>query len=186
MIDNLSSDPLAEKIKPLKIELPMAPDPEAQARVAARRNGTKARLITQHKGPNKDPTPGANYKDHNIDDLKKSFGETHDHSISQWQAGKGVVGPTGQEGSWFFSGFNTPSNSAYEANQNFGYQHDMQATDADLQAKTPEERKAYDKANYESAKSGFWVLKTSGDLKKSLKRTQEIFREHGFIVRESY
>src|SRR5437773_267345 len=123
----------------------------------AKSNGTRGRLISQHKSPNKDPTPGANYGTHNLTDLDKAFNETHDHAISQWQAGSGAVGPTGSEDAWYLKNFNRPSNSAYEANQNFAYQHDMQATDAELQAKTPEEKKAYEWANKKSAVEGMWV-----------------------------
>ncbi len=139
----------------------MARREAALAKVKAQINGTKARLITEHKGPNTEPTPGAEYQ--SDADLKKALGETHAHSISQWQADSGVVGPTGQEDTWKFSWANRPANtSGFEENQNFGYQHDMQATDAELQAKTPEQKKAYAEANYESAKKGFWVLKTQG------------------------
>ncbi len=156
---------------------------EAIARSQAKINGTKARLITEHKGPNTEATPGADYQ--SDADLKKALGETHAHSISQWQAGSGVVGPTGEEDSWKFSWANKPHTDGYTENQNFGYQHDMQATDAELQAKTPEQKKAYADANYESAKKGFWVLKTQGP-DQAMKRTQEIFKEHGFTVREHY
>ena len=149
-------------------------------------NGTKARLITQHKGPNTDPTPGANYGKHNLTDLENAFNETHAHSLSQWQAGQGVVGPTGSESNWLYSGFNSPLNSGYEGYQNFAYQHDMQATDADLQHRTPEEQKEYDKANRNSALAGMYVVQTTGDVNKALAKTQEVFRNHGFIVRQSY
>ncbi|AKT42940.1 hypothetical protein [Chondromyces crocatus] len=191
MLDKLSPDPLAAKTEAQKtaaegyVQLAeLEKQRSAEAQVAA--NGTKGRLITEHKGPNTDPTPGADYKGKSPDDLKKAFGETHAHSIRQWEAGQGVVGPTGSEGNWFYGGFNKPSNSAYELNQKFGYQHDMQATDAELQAKTPEEKKAYASANRDSAIEGFWVLKRTGDLNKAMKRTKEIFDKAGFPVRESY
>jgi hypothetical protein len=157
---------------------------DAEARVRA--NGTKARLISQHKGPNTDPTPGANYGTHSTADLEKAFNESHAHAASQWQAGGGAVGPTGGENVWYLRGFNRPTNSGYEANQNFAYQHDMQATDADLQAKTPEEREKYEKANKKSAVKGMWVLKRTGDLHKAMAKTQRVFRDHGFIVRQNY
>src|SRR5262245_5795110 len=103
----------------------------------ARSNGTIAQLIIQHKGPNTSPTPGADYGDNKPEDVTKAFNETHDHAIRQWQAGKGVVGPTGSE-DWL-SPLNNPHTTGYEGNQNFAYQHDLQATDAELQAKTPEQ-----------------------------------------------
>ena len=154
------------------------------AAVMAIRNGTKARLISQHKGPNKERTPGADYGPKNQDDLDKAFQETHDHAINQWQAGDGVVGPSGSEG--WFPGFNDPDKTSYESNQNFAYQHDMQATDAELQALTPEQKKAYKWANIKSAAEGMWVLKRTGDLNKALAKTQQVFGDAGFKVGTNY
>jgi hypothetical protein len=62
----------------------------------------------------------------------------------------------------------------------------MQATDAELQVKTPEEREKYDKANRNSAIAGMWVLKTGGTHEQAMARTQEVFRKHGFTVRQNY
>jgi hypothetical protein len=154
-----------------------------EAREQARINGTKARLEAEKKkGPNTDPTPGADYKGKSKEELTKALGETHNHAISQWQAGQGVVGPTGSEGNSFFGGLNSPHNSAYEANQNFGYQHDMQATEAELQAQTPEEKRNYKVANAVSATYGFFVLKVTGSNRLALKTTKAIFGNYGFPV----
>jgi hypothetical protein len=178
--------PLSDGIQPLKIEIPGAADPDVTAKAKARANGTKGRLITQHPGPNTEFTPGADYTGQSSDAMKKALGETHAHSIRQWQAGKGVVGPTGIEDNSLYGQFNNPESPSYELNQQFGYQHDMQATDAELQARTPEQKEAYASANKWSAAKGFVVLTQTGDLKQAMKRTREIFQDYGFRVRESY
>ncbi len=154
-----------------------------EAREQVRKSGTKARLIAEKKnGPNTDPTPGADYKGKSGEDLKKALGETQAHSMSQWQADQGVVGPTGSEGNAFFGHLNSPDNQSYEANQNFGYQHDMQATEAELQAETPKEKLDYKVANAVSATYGFFVLKVTGSNRLALKTTKWIWGNYGFPV----
>lgn len=154
------------------------------AAAKAKSNGTRAYLIAQHKGPDTSPTSGADYGENSPEKVAKSFNDTHDHAISQWQAGKGAVGPTGKEG--YFPAFNDPTHDAYQRSQEFAYQHDMQATDAELQAHTPEQKKKYADANWESAKQGMWVLVKGGTLKESLAKTQQIFKDAGFPVRQNY
>jgi hypothetical protein len=156
------------------------------AAVMAVRNGTRARLISQHKGPITSPTPGADYGERKPDELGKAFNDTHNHAVSQWQAYRGAVGPTGGEDVWYLRGFNDPDKTAYESNQQFAYQHDMQATDAELQANTPERREAYEKANVKSAKAGMWVLMRGGTHEQAMARTQQVFKDAGFAVRQNY
>ena len=156
----------------------------AQAEVAA--NGTIARLITQHKGPRVDPTPGADYGKHDPKELEAALKETHAHAIEQWQARKGVVGPTGSEDNPFFSWFNRPTSSSYEANQLFAYHHDMQATDAELQANAMWQKRRYAEANSDSAMAGMLVLKATGDVDAALRTTRNMFKVQGFSVRTKY
>jgi hypothetical protein len=150
------------------------------------RNGTRARLIIQHKAPNTSPTPGADYGDKTQADRDKAFQESHDHAISQWQAYKGAVGPTGSEGGLPYSVYNDPDKTAYESNQQFAYQHDMQATDADLQANTPERRKAYEKANRKSAVEGMFVLLGGGTNEEAMAKTQKVWGDADFKVGTNY
>jgi hypothetical protein len=167
---------------------------DAQARYRQRQeedfdsNGTIARLITTHKPPITAPTPGADYGKNTPTDLANAFNGQHAYALNQWQAGKGVVGPNGHEGEALFAGYNDPKefSGGYGDSQDFAYQHDLQAWDASLQAKTPEEQQAFDKANRDSAVAGMLVLKTSGSVKKALAKTKQVFGESGFTVRENY
>ena len=147
-------------------------------------NGTPARLCTMHKNPNTAPTPGANYGTHTPAELADGLNAQSAYACKQWQAGQGVVGPSGSEGNWFYGPFNSTTNSNYERNQAFGYQHDLQATDASQQ--TSQTGNSYSTANISSATQGMMVLKATGDLNKALKKTQEVFDSYGFKVQKVY
>jgi hypothetical protein len=147
---------------------------------------TKGRLLSTYTNPNENPTPGANYGNSTPADLKNSFDATQANTTSQFQNNAGVVGPTGSEGNWFFNRFNTQTSEDYGPNQDFAANHDMQATDADLQAKTPSQRWDYKRANVYSAAVGMSVLKATGDVKKSLRATKKIWNFYGFSVRDNY
>jgi hypothetical protein len=147
---------------------------------------TKGRLLSTYTNPNENPTPGADYGKSTPADLKNSFDDTQANTTSQFQNNTGVVGPTGSENNWFFNQFNTTTNPDYGPNQDFAANHDMQATDADMQAKTWEQRWDYNRANVYSATAGMSVLKATGDPKKALKVTKKIFKFYGFSVRNDY
>ena len=157
--------------------------PQVYAEEAARKAQTKAmnekqtkgRLLSTYTNPNENPTPNANYGNSTPDDLKKAFDETQANTTNQFQNNAGVVGPTGSEGNWFFNQFNTTTNPNYGENQDFAANHDMQATDADMQAKSLGQRWDYKRANVISAAAGMAVLKVTGDKKKALKVTKGIF-----------
>jgi hypothetical protein len=158
---------------------------EAQIK-ATNEKQTKGRLISQYTNPNDNPTPGADYGPNKPEDLKKAVAATQANTQSQWAKNAGVVGPTGSEGNWFFNQFNTHTNPGFGENQVFAAQHDMQATDADLQARTPEQRWDYARANAISAAAGVAVLKATGSNKKALAATKKIFKFYGFSVRNDY
>src|SRR4051794_15545921 len=120
-------------------------------------NGTAGRLCTLHKNPNTAPTPGANYGTHTPDELAKDLDNQAAYACQNWKAGGGVVGPSGQENDTGFAGYNDPSHPNYEQYQAFGYQHDLQATDADLQHGTDAKSQSnYTWANRSSAVQGMW------------------------------
>ena len=158
---------------------------EAQIK-AMNETQTKGRLLSTYTNPNENRTPGANYGDKTDDDLKKAFDETQANTTNQFQNNKGVVGPTGSEGNWFFNQFNVTTNPNYGQNQDFAANHDMQATDADLQAEGVDRKNSYSIANQISAAVGMSVLKWTGDSKKALKVTKGIFEAYGFSVRNDY
>ena len=160
--------------------------PKLAAELAeARAKQTKGRLISRYTNPNDNPTPGADYKK-SPEDVKKAFADTQAHTQSQWQGNEGVVGPTGSEGNWFFKQFNTPTSRDFGGNQDFAAQHDMQATDADMQAKGWAQRWNYKRANIISAAAGMAVQKATGSTKASLAVTKGIFKFYGFSVRNDY
>jgi hypothetical protein len=132
---------------------------------------------------------------------RKDLLETHEHAMRQWGTGKGVVGPTGSEG--WFPWFNRPHDATYELDQQFGYHHDMQATDAfkqyqdgtsDNRGRGPggnandqdTRRVDYNAANRNSAIQGMWILRKTGDLDKALRATQQTFKNFGFDVKPRY
>jgi hypothetical protein len=159
---------------------------ELAAKAKIRAKQTKGRLISQYTNPNDNPTPGANYGKNKPEDLKKAVAATQANTDSQWAKNGGVVGPTGSEGNWFFNQFNTPTSPGYGENQDFAAQHDMQATDADLQAQGESRRWDYNRANAISAAAGVAVLKVTGSNKKALAVTKGIFKFYGFSVRGDY
>jgi hypothetical protein len=171
---------------------------ESEAREAARQaekaekakiraKQTKGRLQAIFTNPNDNPTPGANYGPNKPEDVKKAFAETQANTESQWANDKGVVGPTGSEGDWFFKKFfNNPSSSGFGENQEFAAQHDMQATDASLQANSWGRKVDYKVANVASAVAGVAVIKLGGGVNTSLKVTKGIFGALAFDVRSGY
>lgn len=163
-------------------------------------NGTAARLCTRHRQPNTEPNPVARYGPTTPDQLADKLNQQADYACKQWQAGRGVVGPVGSEQNLPYRLFNNPQSAGFDANQAFAYQHDLQATDAAAQVQRnlgPDASKldhvaaaarehAYTAANMDSATEGMFVLKTTGDVRQALTRTQEVFRQYGFEVRQSY
>ena len=143
-------------------------------------------------------TLGRLIADHNRPQDREDLRETRDHALRQWGNRQGVVGPSGQESSnALFRMFNNPGSEAFELNQRWAFQHDMQATDAYRQATQGPldsthrnarrfREDAYDFANKKSAIQGMWVLRKTGDMDAALRETQRIFREHGFDVRQRY
>jgi hypothetical protein len=138
-----------------------------------------------HRDPNTNPTPGANYGAHTPAELANALNTQSAYACEHWQAGGGVVGPNGSEGNWPYSGYNNPTDPNYEQYQGFAYQHDLQATDADLQHTSQNEGK-YNRANMLSAVEGMWVLRRTGDVNQALRKTQDVFGSYGFTVRQSY
>ena len=176
--------------------------PAAAASVSAAgpTNGTAARLCTLHRDPTTEPTPGANYAGRTPAELANDLNAQADYACNQWQAGQGVVGPTGSEGDRLYRGYNNPTDANYERYQAFGYQHDLQATDAAAQvpantgpnaswaewAEVKKRQAAYKAANASSATQGMIVLEKTGDLTQAMRKTQEVFRSYGFEVRQTY
>lgn len=169
------------------------------ASAAGTTNGTAARLCTLHRKPNTEPTPGADYQGRTPEQLANDLNGQADYACNQWQAGKGVVGPQGSEGDRLYRGYNNPSDANYGRYQAFGYQHDLQATDAAAQVPNPgpnaswaqwaaaKKRQAeYSAANASSATQGMIVLERTGDLNKALQKTREVFQSYGFQVRQGY
>lgn len=148
-------------------------------------NGTAARLCTMHKNPNTDPTPGANYGAHTPTELANALKEQAAYACRKWQARSGVVGLNGLENVWGFKKYNNPADSMYEQYQAYGYQHDLQAIDADLQH-TSQNQEQYTEALQISAREGMSVLKSTRDVNQALKKAQEVWRSYGFTVRQSY
>jgi hypothetical protein len=197
--DNVPTPAAAPPATPAPAPAP-TPTPAAPAPAAGTTNGTAARLCTLHKNPNTEPTPGANYAGRTPEELAKDLNAQADYACNQWKAGQGVVGPVGSESGALYSGYNNPQAANYERYQAFGYQHDLQATDAAAQvppntgpdaswsewAAVKKRQAAYKAANASSATQGMYVLETTGDLDKALKKTQEVFRSYGFEVRQSY
>jgi len=177
-----------------------APPPAAAAPAAGNTNGTAARLCTLHRNPTTEPTPGANYQGRTPEELANDLNTQADYACNQWQAGRGVVGPQGSENNRPYRGYNNPTDANYERYQAFGYQHDLQATDAAAQVPPPtgpnaswtewaeyqRRRAAYATANASSATQGMIVLERTGDLNQALRTTQEVFRGYGFEVRQTY
>jgi hypothetical protein len=199
MADDNPAAPAAAPPAPAAPAAP-APAPAAPAPAAGTTNGTAARLCTLHKNPNTEPTPGANYAGRTPAELANDLNAQSAYACNQWQAGQGVVGPVGSEGGALYSSYNNPSGANYERYQAFGYQHDLQATDAAAQvppntgpnaswsewAAVKKRQAAYKAANASSATQGMYVLETTGDLNQALRKTQEVFRSYGFEVRQSY
>jgi hypothetical protein len=169
------------------------------APAAGATNGTAARLCTLHRNPNTEPTPGANYAGRTPDQLANDLNNQADYACKQWQAGQGVVGPQGSESGRLYRGYNNPTDANYGRYQAFGYQHDLQATDAAAQvpstgpntswsdwAAAKKRQADYSAANASSATQGMIVLERTGDLNTALQKTQEVFRSYGFEVRQSY
>jgi len=163
-------------------------------------NGTAARLCTRHRQPNTEPNPVARYGPTTPDQLADQLNQQADYACKQWQAGGGVVGPVGSEQNLPYSLFNNPQKPTFSTNQAFAYQHDLQAADAAAQAQRnlgPDASKLerfaatlreyrYNVANAHSAAEGMFVLRWTGNVRRALTVTQEVFREYHFEVRQSY
>lgn len=196
----MADTPAAPPAAPAPAPAAPAPAPAAPAPAAGTTNGTAARLCTLHKNPTTEPTPGATYAGRTPEQLAGDLNAQADYACNQWQAGQGVVGPQGSENNRPYRAFNNPQSTTYERDQAFGYQHDLQATDAAAQvppntgptaswsewAEVKKRQAAYEAANASSATQGMYVLMRTGSLDQALQRTQEVFRGYGFEVRQRY
>jgi hypothetical protein len=129
--------------------------------------------------------PAADYQDGvTAADLADAMAETAAHACRQWATGLGVVGPTGAEDGFPYARYNNPEAAHYALNQQFGFHHDMQATDAQLQVGT--EPDTYAAANMASAIDGFTTLNRTGDIAQALQAAQAAWAAQGFEVQARY
>jgi hypothetical protein len=134
---------------------------------------------------NRGLSPEADYRDGvGPAEFNGALAATAAHACRQWAAGQGVVGPMGQEDRFPFGGYNDPSNENYALRQQFGFHHDMQATDAELQHGT--EPGTFDGANAASALRGFTTLNRTGDIHQALEAARAEWAVHGFEVYTRY
>jgi hypothetical protein len=127
-------------------------------------------------------TPGATYqKGVTATRVHDALRKQHEYARRQWATGGGVVGPTGSEQNIPFSRYNNPANQHFALYQQFGYHHDLQSADAQLQVGSN-----YDQANKASALRGFDVLIASSDVIWALQTAQSVWGSSGFVVRSRY
>lgn len=131
-------------------------------------------------------TPGATYQEGvTPQDLKAALDEQACYAREQWAAGRGVVGPKGQEGGWLYSGYNDPTDPNFASYQAFAYQHDMQGTDAQLQEGVPQAQ-AYEQGLTRSAVVGMGQVEGPETVSGGLTAARDVWRELGFDVRLRY
>ena len=127
-------------------------------------------------------TPGATYREGvTATDVRDALLYQDGHARAQWATGRGVVGPTGSEQDSPFARYNDPADPNFALYQQFGYHHDQQSADAQLQAGW-----AYDLTNKTSALRGFDVLIATRDVDRALDAARREWGSSGFVVRERY
>jgi hypothetical protein len=114
-------------------------------------------------------------------DVRDALLSQDGHARTQWATGRGVVGPTGSEQDSPFARYNDPADPNFALYQQFGYHHDQQSADAQLQAGW-----AYDLTNKTSALSGFDVLIATRDVDRALDAARREWGSSGFVVRGRY
>lgn len=127
-------------------------------------------------------TPGATYKvgvtATNVRDALLYQGA---YARWQWATGRGVVGPMGSEQDFLFSRYNNPADPSFALYQQFGYHHDMQAADAQLQVGSN-----YDQTNMATALTGFSALRALRDINRALDAARREWGMSSFVVRRRY
>jgi hypothetical protein len=127
-------------------------------------------------------TPGATYLDGvTPQEVTEKLQYQDGYARYQWATGQGVVGPVGQEKEGIYAGYNNPADPNFAKYQQFGYHHDMQATDAQLQSGF-----AYNVTLATSALRGMDVLQATGDVDRGLDAARREWRSSGFDVRTRY
>lgn len=128
-------------------------------------------------------TPGATYR-HGVtaDDVKEKLEFQAGYARYQWATGQGVVGPVGKENQGIYAAYNDPADPNFPRYQQFGYHHDMQAADAQLQRGGF----SYDVTLATSALRGMDVLQATGDVDRALEAARREWRSSGFDVRQRY
>jgi hypothetical protein len=127
-------------------------------------------------------TPGATYKPGvTATDVRNALLYQDGYARWQWATGRGVVGPTGSEQNFPFSRYNNPANQHFALYQQFGYHHDMQSADAQLQVGW-----SYKNGNKASALRGFEVLDATSDVTRALEMARREWGFAGFVVRSRY
>ncbi len=139
--------------------------------------------LTGSNGPlATEPTPGATYRDGiTPEDIRSTLEQQAGYARYQWATGQGVVGPMGSERDSLYAGYNDPSDARFAQYQQFGYHHDLQAADAQMQNGW-----FYGVTNATSAARGMDVLMATGDVNRALEAAQREWRSSGFNVRGRY
>lgn len=129
------------------------------------------------------PTPGATYQPGvTADDIAATLQYQDGYARYQWANGQGVVGPVGSEQQRPYAGYNNPADPQFSQFQQFGYHHDLQTADAQLQTG----HFSYEVTRVTSALRGIDVLHATGDVDRALAAARREWYSSGFDVRTRY